>query len=440
MSNKYDTKKIISYIVLFPPIALLIYAIVSYIVFFNYQDNINKKILEVERKAFANLAEDTLVSKVESLNRVFKDSNNKELIKFLKKIVINDNKHIVILDKNGNIIYKTADIKNLDFLKKIKGTGFYKDKDIFAYSTNKNKHRFTIVAFMPQKDFSKTINGLEQNILETTKTTVFKSIIWLFIIWFILVSVSLYSSIMVYKKMKEYERALSESNENIIFQSRQAMLGELLPMIAHQWRQPINKIASVLMRMRFEIAKGNPNVSVLDRQCQVIEDSVELMSNTIDDFRSFYRPKQEPEYEDLSLVIRKAIYFLDELLDKKKIKIDTNLAPVKAKIHTNEFLQVIINLIKNAADAVNMYGEIYISLKETDEYIELKIEDNGTGIPQEQLDKIFEPHVSTKQNSMGLGLYMSRLIIENRFGGIIKAYNTANGAGFLIRLPKHKGN
>jgi signal transduction histidine kinase len=436
MVDNSNTKKIITYIVLFPPIALLIYAIVSYIVFFNYQDNINKEILKVEKETISRLTKSDLASKVESINRAFGDADKKSLLNFLNRVVTIDCKHIVVLDKNRNVIFNSSN-KNIDFIKNIKGkNGFYEDDNIFAYYSANNKKNRMIISFFTKHHYNETVNELKSSIENYTKTTVFKSIIWLFVIWFILVSVSLYSSIMVYKKMKEYEKKIEESNENIIFQSRQAMLGELLPMIAHQWRQPINKIAAVLMKMRFEISKGVPDITTLDRQCQEIEDSVELMSNTIDDFRSFYRPKEEATYEDLAIVIRKAIYFLDDLLEEKHIKINQNLSHVKAKIHTNEFLQVIINLIKNAADAVGLNGEIDILLKETPDFIEIRIEDNGTGIPQDKLEKIFEPHVSTKQNSMGLGLYMSKMIIENRFGGIIRAYNTAKGAGFLIRLPK----
>jgi len=240
----------------------------------------------------------------------------------------------------------------------------------------------------------------------------------------------------IQRKLREYKQTLANTNNSIIFQSRKAMLGELLPMIAHQWRQPINKIASVLMKMRFEIAKGEPNPSALDRQCQTIENSVELMSNTIDDFRSFYRPKENPEPTDLSIVVRKAVYFLDELLEKKKITIQQSLASVYLSIHANELLQVIINLIKNASDAVDEGGVIAITLKDMDNYVEIRVEDNGTGIPQDKLEKIFEAHESTKQGSMGLGLYMSKIIIEDHFNGTIVAYNTEMGAGFLIRLPK----
>jgi len=437
MVDNSNTKKIISYIVLFPPIALLIYAIVSYIVFFSYQDNINKEILKAEQEIISKLTKDDLASKVESINNTFGNASNKLIVSYLKKIAIKDYKHIIVLSKDNKILYK-SDSGNLNFVKNLKGiNGFYEDNEVFAYFSANNKYGRKIISYMTKFHYNKMVESLKYSIENYTKSTVFKSIIWLFVIWFILVSVSLYISILVYKRMKSYEKAIEESNENIIFQSRQAMLGELLPMIAHQWRQPINKIAAVLMSMRFEISKGDPNITTLDRQCQEIEDSVELMSNTIDDFRSFYRPKDKPTDEDLAIVIRKAIYFLDEMLEKKKIKINQDLAHVMARIQTNEFLQVIINLIKNASDAVGMNGEIDILLKETPNYIEIRIEDNGTGIPQDKLEKIFEPHVSTKQNSMGLGLYMSKMIIENRFGGIIRAYNTAKGAGFLIRLPKN---
>jgi signal transduction histidine kinase len=264
-----------------------------------------------------------------------------------------------------------------------------------------------------------------------------RTVFWLILVWIILLFVSLWLSSRVLKQLKKYEKSIRESNKDIIFQSRQAMLGELLPMIAHQWRQPLNKISSVLMRMRFEIMSGKTNTQTLDRQSQLIEDSVELMSQTIDDFRTFYRPKEEPQEVDIAVLVRKASYFLDELLKRKKIALNQDLTSVTLKIHANEFLQVIINLIKNASDAVAVRGEINILLREfSDGRVELRIEDNGTGIPKDKLEKIFEAHESSKQASMGLGLYMSKLIIEDHFGGKIQAYNTPRGAGFLIVLYK----
>ena len=442
MNLRKTSHIIIAYILLFPPIALLLYAIVSYVIFFSFQENITKNILNIEKSSISQVSKEAIKSKSEILNRILnREKNIKQFFKDIQdinSIKSPDHINILILDRNNRLIFpkKYANKNNLKSAKIVQSNSFYEDNNILAYATDKNRYKYKIITFLDKSASLQKINYLKTMIEQKAKESVKSSLILLLLIWTVLVALSLYITMIIQRKLREYKQTLANTNNSIIFQSRKAMLGELLPMIAHQWRQPINKIASVLMKMRFEIAKGEPNPSALDRQCQTIENSVELMSNTIDDFRSFYRPKENPEPTDLSIVVRKAVYFLDELLEKKKITIQQSLASVYLSIHANELLQVIINLIKNASDAVDEGGVIAITLKDMDNYVEIRVEDNGTGIPQDKLEKIFEAHESTKQGSMGLGLYMSKIIIEDHFKGTIVAYNTEVGAGFLIRLPK----
>jgi signal transduction histidine kinase len=434
-----STKKIIVYILLFPPIALLLYAIASYFIFFNFKYDVQNNIDQIENRYIPKVNKDRLLYKMSLVKKLVE--NDEDLDSFLK----NDVKCIsrpfgveIALLKNGKIIFPPNANKELqNLLKNVKNNTFYENKDYLAYASSiKN---FKILTYYDKSAISQKSKEIKERINSVARKSFYQSLFFLVVIWFFIVAFSALLAYWVYKVLKKYENSLEESNRNIIFQSRQALLGELLPMIAHQWRQPLNKIAAVLMRMRFELMKGEPDVATLDRQCQTIENSVELMSNTIDDFRTFYRPKESPEPADLSIIVRKAIYFLDEFLEKKKINITTNLEPTVVKIHSNEFLQVVINLVKNAADAVDENGHIEISLREREDgVVEFRIEDDGPGIPQNKLEKIFEPHESTKQGSMGLGLYMSRLIVESHFKGKIQAYNTSKGAGFIIVIPVKK--
>jgi len=438
--NKTNTNKITAAIFVLPPIILLIYAVILYFAFFNSQVNSNKHIYEKSKTVLLDISLNELKSKANTVNNFINSEKNLKYVEsFLKSIDTSDSKNIVVLNKNNKIIFKTKNIEKplIDKIEKIKN--IYQDDNLQIYKIDKNRLKWKIVTFTDTSSNQKYLNSIQEALKTSSKQTIKKGLIWLVVSWFILLGFSLWLAIKVFNQLKNYESKIRKNNENIIFQSRQALLGELLPMIAHQWRQPINKIAAVLMRMRFELGNGSPNVSTLDRQAQQIEDSVELMSNTIDDFRTFYRPKEQAENVDVSLLIRKAFYFLDELLGRKKIKVKNDLFTSYAELHANEFLQVMIKLIKNATDAVDMQGEISVSMREIgSDIIEIRIEDDGTGIPQDKLEKIFEPHESSKQGSMGLGLYMSKLIIESHLGGVIKAYNTSRGAGFLIRIPKRQ--
>jgi len=159
------------------------------------------------------------------------------------------------------------------------------------------------------------------------------------------------------------------------------------------------------------------------------------MSETIDDFRTFYRPKNETEVADLRRLILKAIEFVDGPIRKKDIRLITHLHNIQYRLYANEFLQVMINLIKNAADASEQHGEITVDLFEKDGVVRIVVSDRGKGIAVENLNKIFEPYYSTKENSMGLGLYMSKMIIEKHMHGEIRAEPIAEGGTrFIICL------
>ncbi len=436
MFVKEASKRIIVSILIFPPIALLIYAVFSYLIFFDFKNSIVKNFEKVEKRFYPLFNEERLKFKAEIIKELI---DNEGFDNFISKNVKYLNEPLeaqIIIFKNKNLVYPKKIDKNLNkIINSFPENKVYQTKNFFLYSIKDKDKR--IITYFNKSIFKSKDKKIKEEINSIAKNSFFKTLIFLVIIWFFIVAVSVILALWIYKVLTKYQESLEESNRKIIFQSRQALLGELLPMIAHQWRQPLNKIASIIMKMRWELSKGNMDINSIDRQAQSIENSVELMSNTIEDFRTFYRPKTQLEYTDLSVIIRKAIYFLDELLDKNKINITSYVSPISMKINANEFLQVVINLIKNAADAIDKNGHIEIYLKEReDDFVEFRIEDDGPGIPQDKLEKIFEAHESTKQGSMGLGLYMSKLIVESHFKGRIQAYNTSKGAGFIILIPK----
>ena len=432
-----NSKKIVAFILFFTPVAILIYAIVAYGLFFRFQEENNSIVISKYKKSVRDEQKKNIIYQLKFYQDAY-SKHRQNIVALIKTSPYHGNIGILLFDKNGKLIYANKNDKEaIDTIKKdLNSRNIQENKHLIYLVKNIGTQDYKVVAYIDKSIANKEILSLKKELNDNIRNSVLTSIIWLSLIWIVFTIISIIVAKRIYKRMKMYEKELKDSNDKVVFQSRQAMLGELLPMIAHQWRQPINKIASVLMRMRFEVGSSNPNVEVLDRQCQVIEDSVELMSNTIDDFRGFYRPKAEPDIVDISALIRKSIYFLDELLAKKNINIETNLNTINIRLHGNELMQVLINLIKNASDAIGEDGEIFISSKEKDGVVIIQVEDDGSGIPDEMLDKVFEPHFSTKETSMGLGLYMSKLIIERHFNGQIEAYNTPRGAGFIIKLYK----
>jgi len=221
---------------------------------------------------------------------------------------------------------------------------------------------------------------------------------------------------------EQLEQQLQElkSKDNMLsIQSKQAVMGEMISMIAHQWRQPLSTIILNISNLQLkkmlhqEISDEEMIKSLGD-----ITDTIVYLSNTIDDFQTYFRPNNKPKICDINLVVTKAINFVLPRLKNKQIDIDyTNVANIDVEIYESELIQVILNILNNAIDELleKNYKTPYvkISVEDKEQFITLSIKDNAGGIPKEHLDKIFEPYFSTKaKNGTGLGLYMSEMIIQ----------------------------
>jgi len=343
--------------------------------------------------------------------------------------------YLFVSDSKNNIIFapKESNITK-EALKKYRMDGVYHDDKTLAYTKYIPEYDWYIIAVKDLKDVKKSLELKKQENEKNFSDNIKTNLYIMFATWFLSIILSIYLSVIISKLLRKYDDQLKETNEKLIFQSRQALLGELLPMIAHQWRQPINKIASVIALLRFDDDERT-NPEKLDKHYQQIEDNIEFMSETIDDFREFYKPKHNVTEANLKELVEKSINLVDSAIKKKNIKLIKKLEDITHKVFVNEFLQVMINLIKNAVDALDEGGTIEVKLfKNKQGLIVIEVIDNGKGIKKEMLEKIFEPYVTTKK-SMGLGLYMSKIIIEKHMRGELTASNTPDGgAKFTITL------
>ena len=346
-----------------------------------------------------------------------------------------ENGYFFISNSKNEIIFHPYKSKSGE-VNELLQEGIYEDDEKIAYTAYVAEYDWYITAVKSMKAVKKEIKVLakenEKKIAKDTQTNLYI----VALTWIVSILLSLYLSTIVNNKLKNYEKQLEESNEKLIFQSRQALIGELFSMIAHQWRQPINKIASIIAPYRFILEDEEIDKKELDRDFQKIEDSVEYMSYTIDDFRTFYKPKNSKELTNLKTIIEKSIDFLSGSIRKKDIKVVKHLKDIKIMSYSNELLQVLINIIKNATDAVEQRGVITITVEDRDNQAIIYIEDNGLGIKDEDIDKIFDPYFSTKEDSMGLGLYMCRLIIQKHLKGNIEVKRLEKGTMFIIYLSK----
>ena len=258
------------------------------------------------------------------------------------------------------------------------------------------------------------------------------------------------------EELEEYKKKLENKIEHdkIMFQkSRQAQMGEMISMIAHQWRQPLAAISSTIISIQLDQLNSNltfDNQEKLNKFFELqnekferINRQVKLLSNTIDDFRNFFKPNKEKELVPITLPLTKALSMLEVGFINKNIKINKDFQTDKQIfIHQNEIVQVILNILQNSEDAFAKNGisnaKIDVSTVETDDEVSIVIKDNAGGIPDEIMPKIFDPYFSTKdeKNGTGLGLYMSRMIVEEHNSGKLIAQNEDNGVVFKIVWEK----
>jgi len=242
---------------------------------------------------------------------------------------------------------------------------------------------------------------------------------------------SIFLSLAISYKFKLVEEKQKTQQALLLQQSRLASMGEMISIIAHQWRQPLNFLSVVHMNLN-RMHKGDKKSKMLITEANK---QIEYMSNTIDGFRDFYNPSKAKEEFSVKEASQNALQIVSHSLKTSNIEViedfeeDTFVYGNK-----NEFEQVILNLINNAKDAF-IEREISSPLIEiTVKDKMLTIRDNAGGIKKENLEKIFNPYFSTKKESDGIGLYISKMIVEQEFGGVLNVKSNSEGTTFTIIL------
>lgn len=229
----------------------------------------------------------------------------------------------------------------------------------------------------------------------------------------------------------------------LIQQSKLAAMGNMLGNIAHQWRQPISEINAVLMDVEAVARFDTLKMEYLFNHIKKCYGITEHMSSTISDFQNFFKPSKEKEFFDVYDVCLSAISIISASLKYYNIKLTFDINE-KCKVYgyPREFAHAILNIISNSKDVLNERNienkEIQINIKTGKKFVLIKIEDNAGGIKDENIDIIFEPYYTTKHASKGtgIGLYMTKMIIEDNMDGYVNVENTQKGALFTIKLKK----
>ena len=330
-------------------------------------------------------------------------------------------------------VKKTSYVKGLKNWEWIIGTGFYED------------------------DMLEAIENKKEELDAKFKDDAIYLIQFAIVLNVVLLIFSISFSRILRRKFKNYKLEIKHHlNENVkqqailAQQSKMASMGEMIGNIAHQWRQPLSSITTSATGMKLQKEMDVLEDKFLLDGLENIHKSAQYLSNTIDDFRNFFKDNKEKTQFNLQKTISKSETLVYVQLHNKDISIIKNDLDLSVKNYENELIQVIINLVNNAKDELikkdpNLKRYIFIDIEQKDEKALIKIKDNAGGIPEQIKEKIFEPYFTTKgtTHGTGIGLYMSKKLIHKKLKGDLKVrniefkYNDINyeGAEFTITLP-----
>lgn len=244
-------------------------------------------------------------------------------------------------------------------------------------------------------------------------------------------------------EIKALERKQKESEKLLLAQSRMADMGEMIGAIAHQWRQPLNTLGLLVQDVPYCVKNSEMSIEYANEFNKSAMEQISFMSNTIDDFRNFFKIDKQLVNFSLAEQVKNTLSLVQDMYKTHGISIITleKSAPIVTG-YPNELSQAILNILSNAKDAFEELNtkqrRIVVTVGETDKYGKLTIEDSAGGISKNVIDRIFEPYFTTKPEGKGtgIGLYMSKTIIETNMKGRLTVHNNEDGAVFTIKIPK----
>ena len=246
----------------------------------------------------------------------------------------------------------------------------------------------------------------------------------------------------LFDKQKQNENELLEKNEVLIHQAKMATLGEMIGVISHQLKQPLNILSIYCDDVKNNHKFGEITDDFVEDFSKNTKDQIQFLTNTIDGFRDFFNPNKEKRVFLLKDALNDTIQLLDKQIENNNIGLEVEVSEETVYGVSSELQQVFLNLITNAKDVFidrNIENRlIKIKSAQTQKHTLIVLEDNAGGIKNENLEKIFDPYFTTKEYGTGTGLYMVKLVVKSSFKGDLKVENSTTGAKFIIALPKEK--
>jgi signal transduction histidine kinase len=368
----------------------------------NFKTNENNYFIILD---YNDLNKRKVFQKIDGLNeKLFRDVSSQEEINLFDNLIteVKNNKEFVTYDYklDGNLSQtKTSYLKDLPQWKWLIGKGFYHN-------------------YMDQ-----IINNKSAELNEKFKKKIIHIISFASILTFILLIISIYISKIIEKKFISYKRSIDKyidqnnQQQHILSQqSKMAAMGEMLGNIAHQWRQPLSVITTVATGMKLQKEFNTLDDETFETSIDNITNSALYLSNTIEDFRNFFRTDKTEIHFSINEVFEKVFKLTNAQFKNYEINFVLNIEDFKIFGYENEFIQALINILNNSKDALENkeYKKlIFITTYKIKNIATIKITDNGGGIEEEIIDKICEPYFTTKHQAKGtgIGLYMTEEIL-----------------------------
>ena len=241
-------------------------------------------------------------------------------------------------------------------------------------------------------------------------------------------------------RVKEQVDELERRHAFIVQQARLASMGEMINNIAHQWRQPLNRVNANVAVIISILESDNIDHNMMLSEAELIEKNTKYMSETIEDFAYYFHPEKEAAQFSLEEIIQSVLGLMNARLDNIDINIVSS-KPVEVYSFVKEYRQVLLVILNNAIDNFESKAidspKIDIVIKKEEEKAYLSICDNGGGIEEKDIGRIFDPYYTTKfaEEGTGLGLYVAKMLIESSMQGKLNATNKNSGACFEIIIP-----
>lgn len=413
----------------------------------------------------------TYINNIQSLKNkkigIRKDYAINEIIRekypFLKIVPVEDNVEGMQKVQSGEIFALLGSAQSLgniiqkQYLGELKISGTFEDKSSVFIGVAKDKE---ILLNIINKALENIPSETKQNIINKWSAFIYednleyvaslKIVLGILCVIFIILFFFIYRQYLLnqynqnLKKVVEKEKEKNKiQTSKLVHQSKLAQVGEMTNIIAHQWRQPLSAISATTNNLVFKLALDDKiQKEELLEEIELISNYSQHLSSTINDFREFFKSDKELISVDLNMIINNVTEIILPTLKEHNISLEINSLPNSTiNIYNNEIQQAILSIIQNAKDAIceqgDTDGKIIITLRKSTQNIEINIFNNGGCIDDAIIEEIFEPNFTTKtkKGGTGIGLYISKMIVESHCGGKLGVKNEEEGVSFMITLP-----